>query len=257
MRACCDAARMRICTWNIQLGLRLEEVLDAVGSHPDFARVDLFALQEASIHDGRPDAEPIAEALGPAFRSFQATAQMLRGRDQGNALIWRREAFEPSAPEVVALTGAGAIQMTRAERTLLRAIPPQRRIALRAESAAMRVYVVHLDVIGFTHKLEQFGAVVADMHARAPVPLTLVAGDLNTFGMPRLQMWRRIRSAAKSAELVELTRAVRRTHWTSQKLDAIYMKGGSALQHHAWALEVRGSDHLPVFADLEPVAASD
>jgi endonuclease/exonuclease/phosphatase family metal-dependent hydrolase len=242
---------MRICTWNIQMGLRLDEVLDAIGSHPDFAKVDLFALQEASIHDGRPDAEAVAEAMGPEFQSFQATAQMLRGRDQGNALIWRPGAFEPSAPEVVALTGASTMSMTRAERTLLRAIPPQRRIALRAESAAIRVYVVHLDVVGFTHKLEQFGAVVADMRARPAVPLTLVAGDLNTFGMPRLQMWRRIRASAKAAELVEVTKSVRRTHWTAQKLDAIYMKGGSALQHHAWALKIRGSDHLPVFADIE------
>lgn len=242
---------MRICTWNIQMGLRLEAVLDAVSGHPDFATLDLFALQEASIHDGRPDAEAIATALGPEFRCFQATAQMLRGRDQGNALIWRLGAFEPSVPEVMALTGTGAIRMTRAERTLLRAIPPQRRIALRAESAAMRVYVVHLDVIGFTHKLGQFGAVVADMAARPAVPLTLVAGDLNTFGMPRLQMWRRIRAAARAAELVELTKAVRHTHWTAQKLDAIYMKGGPAFQHRAWALRVRGSDHLPVFADIE------
>jgi endonuclease/exonuclease/phosphatase family metal-dependent hydrolase len=114
----------------------------------------------------------------------------------------------------------------------------------------MRVYVVHLDVIGFTHKLEQFGAVVTDMQARPPVSLTLVAGDLNTFGMPRLQMWRRIRAAAKSAELVEVTKAVRRTHWTAQKLDAIYVKGGSTIHHHAWALKVPGSDHLPVFADI-------
>lgn len=242
---------MRICTWNIQMGLRLDEVVAAVGGHPDFHTVDLFAVQEASIHDGRTDAEAIADALGPEFRCFQATAQMLRGRDQGNALIWRPSAFEPNAPEVVALTGAGAIRMTRAERTLLRAIPPQRRIALRAESAALRVYVVHLDVIGFTHKLEQFGAVVADMEARPEVPLTIVAGDLNTFGMPRLQMWRRIRVAAKSAGLVELTKAVRRTHWTSQKLDAIYMKGGATIPHHAWALKIRGSDHLPVFADIE------
>ena len=66
---------MRICTWNIQLGLRLEAVLDAVAGHPDFGKVDLLALQESSIHDGRPDAEAIAEVLGPEFRSFQATAQ--------------------------------------------------------------------------------------------------------------------------------------------------------------------------------------
>ena len=242
---------MRICTWNIQLGLRLDAVLDAVGSQPDFGTVNLVALQEASIHHGKPDAEAIAEALGPEFRWFQATAQMLRGRDQGNALIWRRATFEPSPPQVVSLKGTGVMPMTRAERTLLRAIPPQRRIALRAESPAMRVYVVHLDVIGFTHKLEQFGAVVTDMQARPAVPLTLVAGDLNTFGMPRLQMWRRIRAAARSADLIELTKAVRRTHWTSQKLDAIYARADSTLTHRAWVLNVRASDHLPLFVELD------
>jgi endonuclease/exonuclease/phosphatase family metal-dependent hydrolase len=242
---------VRICTWNIQLGLRLDAVLHAVGSQPDFASLDLLALQEASVHKGREDAAAIAEAMGPQFRYFQATAKMLRGRDQGNALIWRPRAFEPASPEVVALGGLGPSRIRRAERTLLRAIPPQRRIAIRAESAAMRVYVVHLDVMGFTHKLEQFGAVTSDMAARPAIPLTLVAGDLNTFGVPRLQMWRRIRASAKSAGLVELTRAVRRTHWTAQKLDAIYARSEGVLKHRAWTLRVRASDHLPVFVEID------
>jgi endonuclease/exonuclease/phosphatase family metal-dependent hydrolase len=245
---------MRLCTWNIQLGLRLDAVLDAVSSEADFAQIDLFAIQEASVHGGREDAAAIAQALGAGYRWFQATAQMLRGRDQGNALIWRDGVFEPSAPQVVELTGAAPAQMNRAERTLLRAIPPQRRIAIRAESAAVRVYVVHLDVIGFRHKLEQFGAVVNDMGARPQVPLTLVAGDLNTFGPPRLQMWRAIRAAAKSAGMVELTKAVRRTHWTSQKLDAVYAicaRADVPLNHRAWALKLRASDHWPVFADID------
>jgi endonuclease/exonuclease/phosphatase family metal-dependent hydrolase len=242
---------VRICTWNIQLGRRLETVLDVVSSQQDFHGLDLLALQEASIHGGREDAAAIAEALGAEYAWFQATAQMLRGLDQGNALIWRRGAFQPSAPQIVALTGAGLARMGRAERALLRAIPPQRRIAIRAESATLRVYVIHLDVMGFTHKLEQFGAVVSDMRARPPVPLTLVAGDLNTFGPPRLQMWRRIRASARSAGLVEVTKAVRRTHWTSQKLDAVYVRSAMDVTHRAWALKVRASDHLPVFAEIQ------
>ena len=242
---------VRICTWNIQLGRRLDAVLDAISTHQDFGELDLLALQEASIHDGREDAAAIADVLGAEYQWFQATAQMLRGRNQGNGLIWRRSAFEPSLPQIVALTRAGSSEMRRAERALLRAIPPQRRIAIRAESAALRVYVIHLDVMGFTHKLEQFGAVISDMRARPPAPLTLVAGDLNTFGPPRLQMWRRIRASARAAGLVEVTKAVRRTHWTSQKLDAIYFRGAAELPYRAWALKVRASDHLPVFAEIQ------
>src|SRR5438067_12173284 len=104
---------------------------------------------------------------------------------------------------------------TCVKRPVTRAIPPQNRISIRAESDELRVYVMHLDVIGFAHKLEQFRAILSDMAARPPVGLTLIAGDLNTFGPPRLQPWRRIRAAAHEADLVEGTDGLRRTHWTA------------------------------------------
>ena len=241
---------MRICTWNILLGLRLSKVLEAVRTLPDFRQVDLFALQEASVHRGVQDAAAIAEALGPGYSYFQATAQVFRGREQGNALIWRNGLFDPDSLHVVSLSEIDTSRLTRVERTLLRALPPQKRIAIRAESPYLRVYVMHLDVLGFTHKLEQFRAIVTDMAKRPPVQLTLIAGDLNTFGPPRLQLWRRIRAAAHETGLVELTRGLRRTHWTAQKLDAIYAAGAVGGTHHAWTLAVRASDHLPVFAEL-------
>ena len=241
---------MRVCTWNILLGLRLDAVLDAVRSLPDFADLDLLALQEASVHDGRPDAQSVAEAMGDGYAWFQANAQRFRGREQGNALVWRKGLFEPDAHEVVSLSDIPPDRIGAAERALLRAIPPQRRIAVRAESTDLRVYVMHLDVIGFTHKLEQFRAILADMAARPSVPTTLVMGDLNTFGPPRLRPWRRLRSAAHEAGLVEVTQALKRTHWTRQKLDAIYLHAQHVREHRAWTLNVRASDHLPVFVEL-------
>jgi endonuclease/exonuclease/phosphatase family metal-dependent hydrolase len=251
---------VRVCTWNIQLGLRLDAVLDAVQDHRDFRGLDLLCLQEASVHDGRPDAARIAEAMGAGYDHLQATAQVRRGLPQANALIWRREAFKPGTAQIVSLSNSATAEMTRVERALLRAISPQQRIAVRAESEALRVYVVHLDVIGFTHKLEQFKAVIDAMAARAPVPLTIVAGDLNTFGPPAWQLWRRLQAAASEAGLVEVTTEVGRTHWTAQKLDAIYIRAGRAqgapdvtpFTSRAWALNLRASDHQPVFADISP-----
>src|SRR2546421_8429379 len=114
---------VRICTWNILLGRRLGKVLEAVRTLADFRGLDLFALQEASVHDGRPDAELVAEALGDDFAYFQATTQLFRGREQANALIWRRELFHRDSPRVVSLTDLPTTHLTRAERTLLRAIP--------------------------------------------------------------------------------------------------------------------------------------
>lgn len=240
---------MRICTWNILLGLRLARVLDAVRAWDDFRDLDLFALQEASVHDGRPDAAAVAHALGGDYEYFQATAQLFRGRVQANALIWRRGLFAQQ-PEVVSLSELPDLRLSPVERTLLRAIRPQKRIAIRAESPHLRVYVMHLDLIGFAHKLEQFRAIVNDVAKRPRVPLTVLAGDLNTFGPPRLRMWRQIRRTAHEAGLVELTAGVRRTHWTAQKLDAIYAGGAVPAAHRAWTLRVRASDHLPVFAEI-------
>lgn len=248
---CAHAWPVRVCTWNIQLGLRRGAVVDAVRTRSDFKDLDVLCLQEASVHSGRQDAAVIAEAIGSGYDHFQATAQIHRGLEQANAIIWRRESFQPGAPEVVSLGKPDFAKMTRAERTLLRAIAPQQRIAIRAESSTLRVYVVHLDVIGFTHKIEQFGVVIADMATRPPVPLTLVAGDLNTFGPPGLQLWRRLAATAREAGLVEATRDVESTHWTAQKLDAIFFRAGAAVKSRAWALDVRVSDHQPVFADIE------
>jgi endonuclease/exonuclease/phosphatase family metal-dependent hydrolase len=243
---------MLICTWNIQLGRRLDRILEAISSQPDFAGLDMMALQEASVHDGRTDAEAIAAALGPGYRAFQAMAQHRGARSQANALVWRDGLFEPSRnPEVVRLPGRGAVQVRRVERTLLRAAPPQERMALCVESDALRVYVLHLDVIGFTHKLEQFKTVVTHMTERAAVPLEIIAGDLNTFGPAHVQAWRRLAAAARSAGLVNVTAGIRRTHWTGQKLDAIYARAATPLSHRAWTLKVRASDHLPVFAEID------
>jgi endonuclease/exonuclease/phosphatase family metal-dependent hydrolase len=246
---------VRLGTWNIQLGLHLDVVLKAVEEHQDFHGLDLLCLQEASVHDGRPDAARIAYAMGGGYDHIQVTAQVRRGLPQANALIWRREAFEPGTAQIVSLSnpavGGKPGNISRAERTLLRAISPQQRIAVRAESAALRVYVVHLDLIGFTHKLEQFKAVIADMAARPPVPLTVIAGDLNTFGPPAWQLWRRLHAAAAEAGLIEVTAEVGRTHWTAQKLDAIFVQTKTEFTARAWALNLRASDHQPVFADIE------
>jgi endonuclease/exonuclease/phosphatase family metal-dependent hydrolase len=189
--------------------------------------------------------------LGSGYNHFQATAQVRRGVEQANALVWRMDAFQPGPPHVVSLGNPAFAKMTRAERTLLKAIAPQRRIAIRAESPSLRVYVLHLDVIGFTHKIEQFGAVIADMATRPPVPLTLVAGDLNTFGPPGLQLWRRLAATASTAGLLELTQKIRSTHWTSQKLDAIFVRATTPIRYRAWALDLRASDHRAVFVDIQ------
>ena len=235
--------------------MRLDAVIETIGTRDDFRNLDVLAVQEASVHHGRPDAETLASVLGPGYDCFQATAQRRRGREQANALIWKRGALSPTGgPEVVRLPGAADVRVRRLERTLLRAAPAQSRIAVCADFESLRMYVVHLDVIGFAHKLEQFKAVLNHLAQRPRVPLTLVAGDLNTFGPSRPRLWRQLAATARAAGLVNVTAAVRRTHWTGQKLDAIYALASGPIGYRAWTVKAKASDHLPVFADIELLA---
>ncbi len=238
------------------MGRRLDAVLDLVSREPDFRGLDVLALQEASTHDGVADGEAIALRLGAEYRYFQALAQSRNGHEQANALIWRPGLVDATQmPAVIPLPSTPRIEVGPPERLLLKVVPPQTRTAIRVESENVRIYVAHLDVVGFTHKLEQFRALLADMVERPPVPLTVVAGDLNTFGPVRPHLWRRIAGAAEEAGLVNLTTSVQRTHWTGQKLDAIYAASTVPFSHRAWTVDARASDHLPVFAEIEPAAA--
>src|SRR5437867_849496 len=94
---------LRVCTWNIQLGARLDTIVAALKREPDFARLDLLALQEASIHQQREDAQVIAAALGDTYACSQVTAHHLGKWAQANALVWNTQRVHLGQPDSVKL----------------------------------------------------------------------------------------------------------------------------------------------------------
>ncbi len=250
---------IRLCTWNIQLGSQLDRIIAAIHEQRDFAALDLLALQEASLHEGQEDARAIAAALGPEYDSYQVTAHMLDGRVQANALVWNTASVQVSHRDCVKLPLLREVHVSRTERTLLRALPLQQRISVVVEGfvgeQSLRVYVAHLDVVGFGHKREQFLRILDDMRGKGAVQLTILAGDLNTFKFRARPSWAQLLAAAEAEGLQELTREIRWTHSVprlrmKQKLDAIFVGGARPLRHRTWSLDIRGSDHIPVFAEL-------
>lgn len=237
---------LRIATWNVHLGLRLDRLLEEVRRLP---RLDLLALQEASEHDGRTDAECFAEALGPRYSCWQVRAQHLRGMPQANALVWDSLRIELSERSVLDLpTPSGRV---------LRALPPSQRNALVAEGHAgarsIRVTVVHLDVLGVAHKHAQLSHVLDDALRRPPVDLALLAGDLNTYGHPGAMRWAGLRRMAALRNFEELSAGIRWTHSTArlrQKLDAVFASP-PGLPHRAWTEPTAGSDHRPVLVEVQ------
>jgi endonuclease/exonuclease/phosphatase family metal-dependent hydrolase len=237
---------LRVCTWNINLGVRLDEVLDVVSAHRDFAGLDLFALQEASVHHGHPDGHALAELLGPDYECHQVTAQTIRGHVQANAMIWNRRRVD--------VRGVGHLRLPGG-----RSLYKQQRNSVVVEGEFGRVpllaYSVHLDIFGATHKRQQLLDVMADRLARPPADVTIVAGDLNMFHLSRWPSWSKL---IEAYEAEGFTDAARRIGWTHshralpirQKLDSILVRSPTGVKLRSWTVEVRGSDHIPLFADV-------
>src|SRR3989442_15966704 len=98
---------LRLATWNVEFGHRLARVLKSLDALPP---LDLVALQELSVHDGRPDAEVMARRLGPDWKWAQVTAQVVSGRPQANGFLWNpppRAAF--GVPAVNLPTPSGPV----------------------------------------------------------------------------------------------------------------------------------------------------
>lgn len=237
---------LRVCTWNINLGVRLDEVLGAVSAHHDFAGLDLFALQEASVHDGHPDGHAIAALLGPDYECHQVTAQTIRGLIQANAMIWNRRRVDVRGVGHLRLTGGRSFYKQQRNSVVVEGV---------SDHLSLLAYSVHLDIFGATHKREQLLDVLADRLARQPAALTIVAGDLNLFHLSRWPSWSKLIEAYEAEGFTDAARRIRWTHSHSalpikQKLDSILVRTPARVKVRSWAVEVGGSDHIPLFADL-------
>lgn len=228
---------LRVCSWNVQLGLRLDAILAALD---ELGRPDVLALQEASRADGVEDAARVAERLGPDYEWWQVTAQHLRGREQANALVWNRRRIRVQEREV--------IQLPRGRRSRRNALMVEGRFGRRL----LRAYCVHLDVLGVAHRRAQLGAVLEHDAGRPPAGLAVIAGDLNTFGLNGRPAWARLHAEARAHGFDDVTANV---GWTQargrvrQKLDAVLARP-SELVSRSWALNLPGSDHIPVLAEI-------
>lgn len=236
---------LEIATWNIEFGRRLPLVLDGLHRLPPF---DVLALQELSIHGGELDARRIAEHLGPHWHYAQATAQLLRGQHQANGFVWNTERLTALHVSSIGLPTPSGRAMRR--------LPPSRRNAAvldaRVDGRTLRLYSVHLDVWGIAHKHAQFAYVLGDAARRHPVDLTVLGGDMNTYGIGGRPRWGELRRLADAAGFNELTVGIGWTHrglGVRQKLDAIFASP-SGLPHRVRRVVLPGSDHIPLWAHL-------
>lgn len=250
---------LRFCSWNIQIGMKRAQLMEIVRAYADFQKLDLVALQETSALGTRPDAASIAEILGATFTSYQNVYHHHGARPQGNGLVWNTRRIQMHAVEQHLLPRVQQTKISRLERAALRPLNRQNRMNVVAEGAfdglSLRVCSAHLDVLGLRFKRQQFHAVLEELRRRPAVELMILAGDFNTFRIGGRPNWNGLKREAAELGLraisdeIAWTQAVRSLRFR-QKLDEIFVASSHPFRSRVWTLDVNGSDHLPVFAEI-------
>lgn len=253
------AQTLRFCSWNIQIGKKRAEILRLIAAHPDFRGLDLIALQEASAQAQGDDAASIAQALGKTYASYQHVYHFVGARPQANALVWNTATIEVDVIDHHTLPHLGQVHISRVERLLLNHVWRQPRVNLIGEARwndlTLRVCSAHLDVLGYRFKQQQFRAVLQALRARPAVDVLLLAGDFNTFRIGKRPTWAELKRDAAAAGLDAISDEILWTHAVRelrfrQKLDEIFLGAERSYHSRVWTLDVNGSDHLPVFAEI-------
>lgn len=248
----------RICTWNLHLGIELPLIIDSIKNNTDFTKLDLLGIQEASIHNGRDDTETIANVLGPNFRYLQTNIAKRFGKPQISSIIWNQKKVHFKEIESFLLPKIIYEGVSQPEKIFLKVLGGNQRNCIMFEctfnNKLLRFYVAHLNVLGFRNKRMQANFILSYDNNRKPADLSCIMGDLNTFKFKSRPTWKKVDEDFKKFGYNDLTSDI---FWTFRdyrigrhKLDAIFIKPDN-FSYKSWTLNVPGSDHIPVFADIE------
>jgi endonuclease/exonuclease/phosphatase family metal-dependent hydrolase len=265
-----------IATWNLHYCIELPDILTSIQKNKSFSKIDFLMLQEASIHNGREDASVITDLLGENYTYFQATAQKLKDTPQANALIWNKKRIEIDKFDILELPPLHVgsqlqihykkIYDKEHKLAIFLKNVLQKRISLLLEgkiyNRTFRIYVVHFDIVGFASKKRQLSFILNDANYRKAVDIEIIAGDINTFKYFKFPKWKSIKVLTEKEGFTDLTSEIKWTfsdyrftqnYFARHKLDAIFIRSksrNSEFIYKSWSLDIPGSDHIPVFANI-------
>lgn len=228
-------ATIRIVSYNIHLGRKLEQILATFRSHPELSRADVLALQEVVRDPRTSQARVLAERL--ELNYVYLPGKKRGDREIGLALLSRYPILD-------------------VERIVL---PQERRpddlprIALGATIAIgatrLRLYNLHVQaLVPVELKVRQVEAALQSA-LRQATPHRLILGDFNTLTRgDRRALDRALRHAGFSPALPGSAWTYRRL-LIRMTLDWIYVQNLRVLGHGV-AQEVTASDHRPIWVDV-------
>ena len=219
---------LRIVTFNVEHGERIERAIAGLGRHAFLKAADVLMLQEM---DG-PGVERIAKDLGLNYVYFPGSHDPKSGHDMGNAVLSPWPLEEPHK-----------ILLPHPSRFIHRA---RAVVCARVmiEDRPVRACSVHLGSpigVGPGARREQAEAVLKDL-AASPDPV-VVAGDFNTHGLGERFM---------KEGYVWATQSIGKTVGPFS-FDHVFLRGLSGQVEAGVAKEVNdASDHRPVWATVTP-----
>lgn len=159
---------LRVVSFNVKFGRRVDLVLDLLKTEPNLKNADLILLQEM---DARGTAR-LAAALGYAWVYYPATRHPSTGRDFGNAVL-SREPIEADRKIIL----PHHARFGRTQRAAVAA-------TVRVGGQDLRVYSLHLATFagnGPKARRQQLETVLADADS---FPAAIVGGDFNSETVP-------------------------------------------------------------------------
>ncbi|HVV81824.1 MAG TPA: endonuclease/exonuclease/phosphatase family protein [Kofleriaceae bacterium] len=242
-----DGARgpWRVVAYNIH-GVDGDRLARAIGDTPALRDADLLLLSEVHAHGPCSDACVAGARLGMA--SAYAPGHRQDRGTEGVAILSR---WPLSDVEVIELPYHGVV------------VNSARRVAVAATAMTgdgpVRVYAVHLDNrIAPSARVAQLAPVLERTRAW-PGPV-VIGGDFNTspfswiggvVPVPTGRQHGAVEAAVRRAGLTTpVTGSGATSAWLSMRLDAIYTRG-VAVRSFGVSRDVRISDHLPLWADVE------
>ena len=243
-----QTSRLRLVTYNVHM-IEAGKIAAALRAKPDLAVADLVLLQEVESYPEEGESRACAAAKQLDLHCAYAPGYGLpSGGSHGVAILSR---FPLTDLEVTELPYNDTV-LNSARRVALGA-------TVNAGTGPVRIYAVHLDNrINPVERVQQL-APVLDAADQRDLP-TVIAGDMNTSSFVWIGSLIPMPSGSQDDRLESFVRmrgfstpvigSGATSTWLGMRLDAVYTRRVEVGAYHV-ETDVRASDHLPMWADLE------
>lgn len=223
---------LRVVTWNIELGERIDHAIEALTNTPGLVDADVLLLQEMSS-DGTAR---IAEALGFNWVYASGGPHSKTGREFGNAVLsrWKidRAAIVP-LPHKAMILGEFRFGI---------------RASIDLAGATLDAWSVHAEVstLPFRRQIVQYET-IASATGDSAAEMQVIGGDFNTASLRNVRMlMHRMSAAGATFSSVEVGNTFER-FGREFKLDHIF-NIGMQTESVGTPGKLVASDHAPVWA---------